>query len=124
MGRAARTAFRSILLQWPDLLKGQSLQVFCGGNNGGDGFLIAVLAVRKRVPVSVLTLKSPSLLSGDALTAYQACQKAGVDIQPYTQEAEIKGDVLVDAMLGTGIDREVTGVYREVIERINQSGGA
>ncbi|WP_062263336.1 bifunctional ADP-dependent NAD(P)H-hydrate dehydratase/NAD(P)H-hydrate epimerase [Endozoicomonas arenosclerae] len=122
MNRAARAAFRSIINHWPDLLRGKSLQVFCGGgNNGGDGYLVAMLAAKRGIPVTVLTLSSPDKLSGDARLAYEACIVEEVSVNPYTQGVPLSGDVLVDAMLGTGLGRDVSGDYRDAVVRINQS---
>ncbi|KEQ18246.1 bifunctional ADP-dependent NAD(P)H-hydrate dehydratase/NAD(P)H-hydrate epimerase [Endozoicomonas numazuensis] len=122
MIRAARTAFRSLMNHWPDLLDGHCLQVFCGsGNNGGDGYLVAMLAAKRGIKVSVCALSSPDKLSGDARSAYEACLAEDVEVESYTPKTQLFGDVLVDAMLGTGLAREVTGNYREVIIRINES---
>lgn len=123
MGRAARAAFESLLQQWPELEAGSSLQVFCGGgNNGGDGYLIARLAAEHSILVSVVYLKDPAQLKGDARKAFLACSELQVPIRPYSSDLEIKGDVLVDAMLGTGLGRDVEGDFREVIFRLNTSG--
>ncbi|WP_422135709.1 NAD(P)H-hydrate dehydratase [Endozoicomonas sp. ALD040] len=123
MSRAARAAFRSLMNHWPDLLLGNRLQVFCGGgNNGGDGYLVAMLAAKRGISVSVNFLSSPEKLSGDALSAYKACIAEGVDVEPYTPQTLLSGDVFVDALLGTGLGRDVEGRYRDVVIRINESG--
>lgn len=123
MNRAARAAFRSLINHWPDLLHGKRLRVFCGGgNNGGDGYLVAMLAAKRGGAASVTFLSSPEKLSGDALLAYQTCVAAGVDVEPYTPETPLTGDVFVDALLGTGLGRDVEGHYRDVVTRINESG--
>ncbi|WP_252178158.1 NAD(P)H-hydrate dehydratase [Endozoicomonas sp. 4G] len=123
MNRAARAAFRCLMNHWPDLLHGKRLQVFCGGgNNGGDGYLVAMLAAKRRIAVSVTCLSSPKKLSGDALSAYEACIAEGVDVEPYAPETPLSGDVFVDALLGTGLAREVEGHYRDIVVRINESG--
>ena len=117
MNRAAKATFDAICQKWPDL---QSMQVFCGGgNNGGDGYLIAVLAHQKDIDVSVKTLKSPEQLSGDAQQAYLHCVKAGVSIQSFDVDTQVTAELVVDAMLGTGLAGDVVGSYEDAIEVIN-----
>ena len=119
MSRAARTTLDVICQQWPDL---NSIQVFCGsGNNGGDGYLVALLAHRKALDVSIITLKEPELLSGDALRAFQYCSDAGIAIAPFTDKTAINAELVVDAMLGSGLVGNVRGRYKEAIKVINSS---
>ena len=119
MGRAAKATFDVICQKWPNL---QSMQVFCGaGNNGGDGYLIAVLAREKEIDVSVVTLKTPEQLTGDALQAYEHCHNAGVSICPFDAKTQITAELVVDAMLGTGLSGDVRGQYEEAIELVNTS---
>ena len=64
MARAADAAFRNLLATWPDVA---AVTVLCGtGNNGGDGFLIADLAHKRGIEVSVLQVGDPRKISGDA----------------------------------------------------------
>ena len=119
MGRAASVAFKTLIGFWP---AATSVQVFCGsGNNGGDGYLIALLAAEKGLNIEVICLSSPEKLTGDALKAYKACHDAGVKIHHYSNGTDVHADVLVDAMLGTGLTREVGGNYQQAIEQINAS---
>ena len=119
MSRAGYEVFRCIIHKWPDT---QSLAVFCGaGNNAGDGYIIAGLALDTGLKVSVYSLSDPVNLKGDALTAYQNYVKANGTIIPFQVEELIDVDVIVDAMLGTGLDRPVTGLYALAIQVINKS---
>ena len=69
MSRAGAAVFQCIRRQWPDA---QSIAVFCGsGNNAGDGYIIAGLALAAGLRVSVYSLADPLNLNGDALTAYR-----------------------------------------------------
>ncbi|MGI9273578.1 MAG: NAD(P)H-hydrate dehydratase [Endozoicomonas sp.] len=123
MNRAAQAAFRNILLRWPNLAEGGGLQVLCGaGNNGGDGYLVAMLAAKQKIPASVVALKEPEALSGDARRAYEACRDQGVVIEAFSADKDLSAELVVDAMLGTGLDREVEGDYRKAIEQVNHSG--
>lgn len=92
-----------------------------GGNNGGDGYVIASLAKAKGYAVDVVALIPLEKLRGDALRAAQAWHKLGGQILT-VEQIEISGyDVIVDAILGTGLQRPVEGMFRDLIELINQS---
>ena len=120
MCRAGAAAFAALNHYWPDT---QRIVVACGsGNNGGDGYVIARLAHSKGLHVTVLALAPPEKLSGDALTAYQDCRKAGVTVRPAEQFAldSIKIDLIVDAIFGTGLQRNVSGRWYDLIAELNQ----
>ncbi|MCB1679400.1 MAG: NAD(P)H-hydrate dehydratase [Halioglobus sp.] len=117
MSRAARAAFDSLLELWP---QPGPLQVLCGtGNNGGDGFLIADLAHKRGIAVTVLQLGDAQKIGGDALRARQQALANGVEFRAFEGAALRTDGVIVDAMLGTGLGGEVRGVYREAIEAVN-----
>ncbi|KEI69998.1 bifunctional ADP-dependent NAD(P)H-hydrate dehydratase/NAD(P)H-hydrate epimerase [Endozoicomonas elysicola] len=117
MNRAARAVMAAVSRRWP---QASTLLVLCGaGNNGGDGYLVAKLAQEKGLRVSVLSLKDPAQLSGDALIAWHACTEAGVVIRPYDSKQSLCADVVVDAMLGTGLNGHIRGDYEEAVKRLN-----
>lgn len=117
MSRAARAAFNCLLDAWPDP---EHLQVLCGtGNNGGDGFLIADLACKRGIPVTVYQLGDADKISGDALLARNQALANGVEIQPFDGVLLSLG-VVVDAMLGTGLGGNVREPYQDAIEAINR----
>ncbi len=94
--------------------------VMCGpGNNGGDGYVAAKLAVEAGVEVSVCSLVAAARLKGDAALALADWQAAGGTILPWPLPDGVKIDLALDALLGTGIDREVSGQYRQAIEFLN-----
>lgn len=120
MSRAARAAFDCLLAAWPEP---ERIQVLCGtGNNGGDGFLIADLAQKRGIPVTVLQLGDPDKIAGDALLARQQALANGVEILPFEGYGLLGLGVLVDAMLGTGLGGDVRGDYLQAIDAINGSG--
>jgi hydroxyethylthiazole kinase-like uncharacterized protein yjeF len=122
MSRAADAAFRCLMDSWPDP---EHIQVLCGtGNNGGDGFLMADLAHKRGIPVTVLQLGDPDKIGGDALLAREQASANGVTIVPCEEAPLLSVGVIVDAMLGTGLGGDVRGEYREAIEAINASGAA
>jgi len=119
MSRAANAAFRSLLDAWPEPV---CIQVLCGtGNNGGDGFLIADLAHKRAIPVTVLQVGDPDRISGDARLARDQALANGVDIKPFEDGELMSVGVVVDALLGTGLGGDVRGEFREAIEEINGS---
>jgi hydroxyethylthiazole kinase-like uncharacterized protein yjeF len=115
MSRAGAEVFECVRNKWPDA---QSVAVFCGsGNNAGDGYIVAALALKAGLKVCVYAASEPEKLKGDALTAYQNYKGAVV---PFLADQAIAADVVVDALLGTGLDRVVTGLYAHAIEAINK----
>ncbi|MFK0569513.1 NAD(P)H-hydrate dehydratase [Endozoicomonas sp.] len=119
MNRAARAVLAAIIRRWPEA---KTLLVLCGaGNNGGDGYLVAKLAKEQGLSVSVLAFKDPARLAGDALTAWQTCSDAGVVVRTYDGREPLSADVVVDAMLGTGLSGNVRGHYEEAIKRLNHT---
>ncbi len=118
MSKAGYEVFQCIRNRWPDT---QSVAVFCGsGNNAGDGYIIAGLALEAGVKVSVYSLSDPSNLKGDALAACQNYVGSKGEIISFQGGEIINVDVIVDALLGTGLDRPVTGLYALAIQVINK----
>lgn len=119
MSRAGYEVFQCIRTKWPDT---QSVAVFCGaGNNAGDGYIIAGLALKAGLKVDVYSLTNPVNLKADAFSAYQNYVEARGKVIPFQLEAVVEADVIVDALLGTGLDRPVTGLYALAIQVINKS---
>lgn len=124
MNIAGKFTFDCLLEKWPNA---ENLIIFCGsGNNGGDGYVIARLAQQSGLEVRVLTLSDPEKLAGDARLAFHEAQKNQVDISPFDKAGKVferlsKDTVIVDAMLGTGLNAEVRGDYAEAISQCNDS---
>ena len=117
MNRAGDAAFQYLRQRWP---AARRIAVLCGsGNNGGDGYVVARLARQAGLAVQVLTLADPEMLRGDAQTAWRDAQAASVAIQPFHTSALHGVELLVDAILGTGLERPVSGAWREAIETLN-----
>jgi hydroxyethylthiazole kinase-like uncharacterized protein yjeF len=102
--------------------------VFCGlGNNGGDGFVVARKIHSNGGVVKVFVLGDPARFRGAAKVNSDIVARLPIEVRHLasveTAEADIAHcDAIVDAILGTGITRDVEGLYRDVIESINQSG--
>jgi NAD(P)H-hydrate epimerase len=117
MARAGEAAWRVVKSEWPDA---RSFVVVCGtGNNGGDGYVVARLALELEYSVRVLQLGDPEAVKGDALRAREALLAAGGEIIPFAVEALAAGDVIIDAMLGTGLERPLEGPWRKAADAIN-----
>ena len=119
MERAAVAALRYLRRCWPDARR---IAVLCGhGNNGGDGFLLAQLAAGEGLEVTLEMAGSQARLRDDARKAARRCKEAG--IMPVAEPSDLsRFDVVVDAMLGTGLDREVGGSFARAIARVNRCG--
>ncbi|MDF1693107.1 MAG: NAD(P)H-hydrate dehydratase [Zhongshania sp.] len=117
MRRAGQAAFDLVQQCWPDH---SPIEVFCGGgNNGGDGYVLAALAAEAGLPVRVWALAPPESLSGDAALAWQWAQRAGVAVTPWRGELPAENSVAVDAMLGIGLRGVVREQYGLAIQAIN-----
>jgi hydroxyethylthiazole kinase-like uncharacterized protein yjeF len=118
MRRAAAACWQALLARWPDV--GEVTVLTGGGNNGGDGYLVALLAREAGWQVQVLEL-ADRLPTGNALLAREQAQRAGVPVQPWSPEALLRG-VLVDALLGTGLTSAPREPFAGAIRAINASG--
>ena len=98
----------------------QRWQVFCGaGNNGGDGYVLARLAAQRGISVSVTALTPPENLQGDAATAYADFIADGGQVDPWGGAPDDHVDLIVDAVLGSGLVRDVEGQYADAVNAIN-----
>lgn len=96
--------------------------VVCGsGNNGGDGLVAARHLHAVGVEARVVLLGDPDRLSGDAATNYDRAVAFGVPISAPPFEIP-ESALIVDAIFGTGLDREVKGAAAGAIEQINRRG--
>lgn len=98
-----------------------------GGNNGGDGFVVARILYNEGWDVKVFLTSRPEDFKGDALLQYKAAVKFGVDIQPIKElltcniPVITRHSIIVDAILGTGLSKDVTGRLAEIINFLNKS---
>jgi ADP-dependent NAD(P)H-hydrate dehydratase / NAD(P)H-hydrate epimerase len=121
MERAGAFALDALLRRRPAT---RAITVVCGaGNNGGDGYVVARLARRAGLQVRTLAVADPAALRGDAAAACADFREAGGEIFRWDGAGDPGGDgPLVDALLGTGLDRELGGAYRAAVEAINAAG--
>jgi hydroxyethylthiazole kinase-like uncharacterized protein yjeF len=122
MERAGNSTFDAARLAFPAARK---YLVFCGGgNNGGDGYIVARLAREAGLEAVVCALKDPAGLHGDAAIAAARWREAGGDVQFWPLDRMEGCDLVFDALLGTGLDREPAGDYGAAVDLINRSGKA
>ncbi len=128
MENAGHNAARIILQEMGDRLPergsggGARVLFFCGtGNNGGDGFVIARHLDNAGINVAIALAGEPDRLSPDAAANHRVCVAMGLSIVN-AQDAEIRpGDLVVDALLGTGFRGDVRQPLAGIIDSINQA---
>jgi len=98
------------------------------GNNGGDGFVIARLLGRAGWQIKVAVLTRKGSISGDALDNLQRLPESWLyfcetedEANSWLEEQLAGCDLIIDALLGTGLNSPVSGTYRAAIERTNRS---
>jgi NAD(P)H-hydrate epimerase len=101
--------------------------VVCGsGNNGGDGLVVARHLHAVGAPVRAVLLGDPRRLRGDAAANWKRARHAGVVLEGARWRAPGRG-VIVDAVFGTGLSRDVEGPAAAALRKIDaarQKGNA
>ena len=103
--------------------------IFCGiGNNAGDGFVVARHLINAGVQPKIFLLGNPAKLKNDAKVNYAILKKLKYPMKvlgedaAYPHRAVATADLLVDAIFGVGLNREIGESFHSVIERMNASG--
>lgn len=120
MENAGRAVASAILAEYPSARK---MAVICGaGNNAGDGFVIARHLISSGNDVSVHIAQKKQRYKGDAKTNLDSLLEIGGDVRELEGKLpRIKDtDVIIDAIFGTGLDRDVGGFYERLIKFINR----
>ena len=129
MERAGRGVFEAIEARWEGL-DGLAIIVICGkGNNGGDGFVIARLLREAKVPTRVFLAAGRAAVDGDAALHLQRFEDAGGKVEPIAEEGDLGdfkatlewADLVVDALLGTGLRGRPRPPIGAIVECILQS---
>jgi NAD(P)H-hydrate epimerase len=97
------------------------------GSNGGDGFVVCRHLHNANYAVQLITLGAEDRIRGDALMNFEIVKKMGIAKKNYTEQGKLEGfrelinqaDVVVDAILGTGLAYDVSPLYEEAISLIN-----
>ncbi|WP_457554043.1 NAD(P)H-hydrate epimerase, partial [Desulfobacula sp.] len=134
MENAGRGAFDMLVKKFKDI-KTKKVAVLAGrGNNGGDGFVIARYLMEKGIFVTIFLLSSKQKVTGDAKTnmalAEKLCDRSHTcsiieipDADAFKDQKIniIHHDFFIDAILGTGLNSDVKGFFKDAIELINDS---
>ncbi len=128
MENAGRASFEILKKALDDDLDGLNVSVVAGpGNNGGDGYVIARYLINSGADVKTFLLSPREKIRGDARANLNILERMGasiwqinsVDALESVQQMWSDSSVIVDAILGTGLQLEVRSPYREAIEKIN-----
>ncbi len=121
MERAGRAAFERLRERFP---QAHRIVVACGGgNNGGDGYVVAWHARAAGLDVRLVALSDPDGLGGEAAAACAAWRRSGGAIHGADSlAANLSGaDLVVDAVLGTGLDQDVREQTAARLQTINDA---
>jgi NAD(P)H-hydrate epimerase len=117
MKRAGEAALRYLRSRWP---KAHRIAIVCGGgNNGGDGYVLARFAQAAGLTVRVLAASDPERLEGAARQAFEDFSANGAQAHPFAASLLAGDEIVVDALLGTGLKGEVRSEHAAAIRAIN-----
>nr|WP_295984548.1 NAD(P)H-hydrate dehydratase [uncultured Agrobacterium sp.] len=117
MERAGRAVAAAALRHYPQALR---FVVLCGGgNNGGDGYVAARVLLESGAAVAVHHLGDAAALKGDARTAFERSRVAPL---PFGDYVPVAGDVVIDAVFGAGLSRDIPGELAGVIAAVTGAG--
>jgi len=125
MENAGESSYFAILKEIKDIKK--RFAIFCGaGNNGGDGFVVARKLYSNGADVVVFLLGDPEKYRGAAKMNLDIIRKIDIPIKKIESIEDLEKElaythIIVDAIFGTGLTRQVEGIYKEVIRVINKS---
>jgi ADP-dependent NAD(P)H-hydrate dehydratase / NAD(P)H-hydrate epimerase len=123
-----------VILRWlggraPESRYDWKILILCGkGNNGGDGLVVARHLKVKGIEPTVYFFGDPTKLTGEASENFQRWRNAGGSVNVVDSESEwnrasgviARSDVIVDALLGTGLRGAVTGMTAKAITTVNE----
>jgi ADP-dependent NAD(P)H-hydrate dehydratase / NAD(P)H-hydrate epimerase len=117
MERAGAAGFALAQQLWP---QAQRWGVLCGvGNNAGDGYVLARLAHIAGLEVVVWQVGETVARTEEARAALAYLHAQGVSTRPFHRAEVDDCDVIIDALLGTGLDRKVSGAWAAAVAALN-----
>lgn len=100
----------------------EQVHVFCGaGNNAGDGYVLAKLLIEANVRTQIYAVADTEYLTGDALKAFNELNQITSVIT--TLPDKLDAGVVVDALLGTGLTKPISGQFLAAVTLINAATG-
>lgn len=108
----------------------ESFLILCGsGNNGGDGFAVARHLFANDKKIEVFLIGSEEKMTSDCRTNYNVLKNMGIKINKVNnledanelKEAAERCDMTIDALFGTGITRNIEGIYDLAVTVINEN---
>jgi NAD(P)H-hydrate epimerase len=121
----AGTGAAALIARWLAPIRGKAVVVVCGkGNNGGDGFVVARRLKARGAAVRVFLVGRRAEVRGDAADALGRWRGRAEEVEEPSGLARALGgaDVIVDALLGTGVSGAARGPVAAAIEAINRAG--
>jgi hydroxyethylthiazole kinase-like uncharacterized protein yjeF len=129
MENAGRTTYQILRREFPGL-RGEVAVLAGPGNNGGDGFVVARYLAHAGIPVAVFLLGARDRVRGDGKVNLEILAPLGVAVKEVLTEADLnpalrrlgRAALIVDALLGTGLNSPVKGLMAALIDRLNPLG--
>lgn len=109
-----------------NLFKGShSVYIFCGpGNNGGDGLAIARILSQRSISVKVFFIKDVKTSSKDFIENFQRLKKSDIEVIQLTENtlsfSVPSNAFIIDALFGAGLNKPISGLFKDLISKINQ----
>jgi len=121
MQRAGECLWREVDARWPDL---SCITVFAGsGNNGGDAFVVALCASAQGVEVQLLVQGDLARQSATSRHFRELWEQGGGSVEPW-QGQTLLGEVVIDGLLGIGLQRDLDADWQALVQTINDHPGA
>ena len=118
MERAGRAAFEILIQRWPGARK---ITILCGkGLNGGDGLIVAGLAHAFGIEVQAVLVSRSETLDSDTVLAKKWAESQGVEVKEGF-DGTLTGQVIVDAILGSGFKGELRPEYAQAAKAVNRN---
>ena len=127
MENAGRSTYQILRREFPDLA-GEVAVLAGRGNNGGDGFVVARYLAGDGLPVVVFLLGQRDQVRGDARVNLEILARQGVEVVEVLTADDLnpmlhrlaRAALMVDALLGTGLDQPVQGLMATLIAKVSQ----
>ena len=116
--KAALVARDLLLQRWSEV---KEVGIVCGtGNNGADGFVLGALLADRGIQVTINSSAASLKKNSEAEISSRLCFERNIKMTNIDETLE-NSELIVDALLGTGLSRDVEGKYLEVVRKVNQS---